>query len=58
MSMNATDAAVSDSATRRATVDFPEPVPPAMPMINGFVIGRSAAARGSRDSLVTAQARR
>src|SRR5512145_1938983 len=36
MSMNATEAAWSDSATRRATVDFPDPDPPAMPMTKGF----------------------
>ena len=34
MSMNATDAPCSDSATFLATVDFPDPEPPAMPMIN------------------------
>ena len=36
MSMNATDDVVSNSATFFATVDFPEPLPPAMPMIKGF----------------------
>src|SRR5436853_171284 len=37
MSMNATDSALSAFATFRATVDFPDPEPPAMPMINGFI---------------------
>ena len=37
MSMNATDSACSACATFRATVDFPDPVPPAMPMIKGFI---------------------
>src|SRR5262249_4773200 len=36
MSMNATDAAASASATLRATVDLPEPEPPAMPMSSGL----------------------
>src|SRR3989304_879032 len=36
MSRKATDAGVSASAIRRATVDFPEPEPPAMPMMSGF----------------------
>ena len=34
--MNATDEVVSRSATLRATVDFPEPDPPAIPMIKGL----------------------
>src|SRR5689334_24661676 len=38
MSINATDEVVSRSATLRATVDLPEPDPPAMPMIKGFSI--------------------
>jgi len=38
MSTNATDDVVSSSATLRATVDFPDPDPPAIPIINGFVI--------------------
>jgi hypothetical protein len=42
MSMKATDAASSASATLRATVDFPEPVPPAMPMISGFIARKLA----------------
>ena len=36
MSRNATDDLESASATLRATVDFPDPVPPAMPMTSGF----------------------
>jgi len=35
MSMNATDEVVSSSATFLATVDFPEPLPPAIPIIKG-----------------------
>jgi hypothetical protein len=35
MSMNATDEVVSSSATFLATVDFPDPLPPAIPIING-----------------------
>jgi hypothetical protein len=38
MSMNATDAGISASAILRAIVDFPEPDPPAMPMIVGFIV--------------------
>lgn len=38
MSMNATEDVVSSSATLRATVDFPEPDPPAIPMMRGFSI--------------------
>jgi hypothetical protein len=34
MSMNATCDAASEPAMRRATVDFPEPEPPAIPTIN------------------------
>src|SRR5215468_9970342 len=37
MSMNATDSACSARATFRATVDFPDPDPPATPMISGFI---------------------
>src|SRR5689334_3202690 len=36
MSMNATDEVVSSSATLLATVDLPDPEPPAIPMINGL----------------------
>ncbi len=36
MSMNATESVASASATLRATVDFPLPEPPAMPMMSGF----------------------
>jgi len=38
MSMKATEEVVNSSATFRATVDFPEPDPPAIPMINGFIL--------------------
>jgi hypothetical protein len=38
MSMNATDEVVKWSATFFATVDLPEPDPPAIPMIRGFSI--------------------
>ena len=38
MSMKATEVVVSSSATLRATVDFPEPEPPAIPMMSGFNI--------------------
>ena len=38
MSMNATDEVVRKSATFFATVDLPEPEPPAIPIINGFSI--------------------
>src|SRR6185437_12358861 len=37
MSMNATDSVCSAWATLRATVDLPEPEPPAIPMMNGFI---------------------
>src|ERR1039458_295324 len=37
MSMNATDAGISASAILRATVDFPDPDPPAMPMMAGVI---------------------
>src|SRR6478735_3339175 len=40
MSMNATDSVRSACATFRATVDFPEPDPPAMPMMRGFIASR------------------
>ena len=36
--MNATEDVVNSSATLRATVDLPEPEPPAIPMINGFIL--------------------
>src|SRR3954464_306402 len=38
MSMNTTDDVLSSSATFFATVDLPEPEPPAIPIINGFVM--------------------
>jgi len=41
MSMNATDDVVNISATFRATVDFPDPEPPAIPMIKGFIATES-----------------
>src|SRR5688500_6106567 len=37
MSRNATDDRESASPTLRATVDFPDPEPPAMPITSGFV---------------------
>jgi len=37
MSMNATDSVYSACATFRATVDFPDPDPPATPMMSGFI---------------------
>src|SRR6476620_5627282 len=37
MSMNATDSACRACATFRATVDLPDPDPPAIPMIKGFI---------------------
>ena len=37
MSMNATEASPSAAATLRATVVLPEPDPPAMPMMSGFM---------------------
>src|SRR5690242_5989503 len=40
MSMNATDSVRSACATFRATVDFPEPDPPAIPMMRGFIASR------------------
>jgi hypothetical protein len=40
MSMNATDAGISASAILRATVDFPDPDPPAMPMMAGVIAQR------------------
>jgi hypothetical protein len=36
MSMNATDVVVRSSATFLATVDLPDPEPPAIPIIKGF----------------------
>src|SRR5438128_11273323 len=41
MSMNATDSVLSACATFRATVDFPDPDPPAMPMMSGFTCWRA-----------------
>jgi hypothetical protein len=38
MSMNATEEVVSSSATFLATVDLPDPEPPAIPIINGLSI--------------------
>src|SRR6478752_313027 len=37
MSMNATDSARRACATCRATVDFPDPEPPAIPTMKGFI---------------------
>jgi hypothetical protein len=36
MSMNATEAVPSELATLRATVDLPEPEPPAIPIISAY----------------------
>jgi hypothetical protein len=36
VTMNATEVVVRSSATLVATVDLPDPEPPAIPMINGF----------------------
>lgn len=65
MSTNATDARrlapVSASATRRATVDFPDPVPPAMPITRGLLTsgpGRQPTRRAARRSLAARGARR
>ncbi len=38
MSMNATDVVVSCSATLLATVDLPDPDPPAIPIIKGLSV--------------------
>jgi hypothetical protein len=35
--MNATDSVCAACATFRATVDLPDPDPPAIPMISGFI---------------------
>jgi len=45
MSMNATDDVVRRSATLRATVDLPEPDPPAIPIISGLSIEGAELAR-------------
>src|SRR3569833_3742533 len=37
MSMNATDSACNAPARLRATVDFPDPEPPATPTMKGFI---------------------
>src|SRR3982750_2828557 len=42
MSMKATEDVVRSSATLRATVDFPEPEPPAIPMMSGLSIHTKA----------------
>jgi hypothetical protein len=50
MSMNATDEAFrSASATRCATVDFPDPDPPAMPMTSGRCAGADLAGMSAVD---------
>src|ERR1051325_2937729 len=45
MSMNASESARIALATLRATVDLPEPEPPAIPMIRGFIAETSRARR-------------
>lgn len=54
MSMNATELVESPSATFLATVDLPDPDPPAIPMMNGFtlVMGSSQPARSASISLL------
>ena len=47
MSMNATESAPRFSATFFATVDFPEPDPPAIPMMSGFDTKWNLLARGT-----------
>lgn len=47
MSMNATDEVVRRSATFLATVDFPDPEPPAIPIIKGLSIVSKARLRVS-----------
>jgi hypothetical protein len=42
MSMNATDDVVRSSATLFATVDLPDPDPPAIPIMSGFSIWRQS----------------
>jgi hypothetical protein len=44
MSMKATESDGSAPATFRATVDFPLPDPPAIPMIKGLDTGRNVLA--------------
>lgn len=51
--MNATEAGARASATLRATVDFPEPVPPAIPITRGRV-GLSASGAPGDDDVTTA----
>src|SRR5436190_1038619 len=45
MSMKATDDTPSASATLRATVDLPEPLPPAMPTMKGFITAKADGVR-------------
>ena len=51
MSMNATDDVESPSATLRATVDFPEPDPPAIPMMNGFTLADGSSSKAGVASI-------
>src|SRR3712207_3218451 len=53
MSMNATDAVASALATLRATVDLPDPEPPATPMMSGFM--RARRSPGGRREVAGAQ---
>ncbi len=47
--MNAADLPRRASATFRATVDFPDPVPPAIPMMSGFTWWHGRQPRCDRD---------
>src|SRR2546423_13635129 len=49
--MNATDDVVSSSATFLATVDFPEPLPPASPIISGLSMLLQSYDDGLRNAL-------
>src|SRR5262245_57840360 len=55
--MMATESGGSPSTILRATVDFPEPVPPATPMTRGFTAGKPAfSGQGANLQRATAQA--
>lgn len=49
--MNTTDEVVNASATFLATVDFPEPDPPAIPIIKGLVTTMQSYSRGGWNAL-------
>jgi hypothetical protein len=55
MSRKATEASGSASAIRRATVVFPDPVPPAMPMMSGFTGGRRQGSIAGDDAMAALQ---